>query len=109
MEAPQRFLLNGIQGQAGDLAIVQRNNGSVPTGPGPAKTSLSLGQIAVVKTQLADHVCRTTSNRSRVYFSSDTATGVKRGSLAQAEIAFCTISQATFSVVGLVVPMQPRS
>ena len=56
VEPSQQLFPNGIQGQTGHLSVVQMDDS-----PGPAKAGLSLGQITVVKAQLADHVCCTTS------------------------------------------------
>ena len=68
VETAQRLFLDGVQGQAGQLSIIQRHNRSIPAGPGLAETGLAFFQTAMVETQLTGHahVCRITSNRSRV-------------------------------------------
>ena len=68
MEPAQGLFLDGIQGQAGQLSIVQQHNSSIPADPGPAEAGLAFFQMAMVEAQLTGyaHVCRTTSNRSRV-------------------------------------------
>ena len=42
MEPAQRLFLNGVQGQRGQLAIVERDNPSAPVASGPAQPGLSL-------------------------------------------------------------------
>ena len=66
-KAAQGLFLNGVQGQTGQLPVIQRNDSPLPAAPGPAEAGLALLQLTVVEAQLTGHahVCRTTSNRSR--------------------------------------------
>ena len=53
VEPAQRLFLNGVQGQRGQLAVVQGDDPSAPVGSGPAQSRLPLLQVTVVKAQRA--------------------------------------------------------
>lgn len=51
MEASQRFLFDGIEGERGEAAVVQRDDLVAPTRAGAAEAGLSFIELAMVKTE----------------------------------------------------------